>query len=54
MVHPAGAIAGRLIGILYVILAGMKEVGYLNVINALVKYGGYGTGGRHRLADDTR
>jgi solute:Na+ symporter, SSS family len=35
-----GAIAGGFIGILYVILAGMKEVGYLNVINAVVKYGG--------------
>lgn len=35
-----GAVAGGIIGILYVILAGMKEVGYLNVINALVKYGG--------------
>ena len=35
-----GAVAGGLIGILYVIVAGMKEVGYLNVINATVKYGG--------------
>ncbi len=35
-----GAIAGGFIGILYVILAGMKEIGYLNVINATVKYGG--------------
>jgi SSS family solute:Na+ symporter len=35
-----GAIAGGVIGILYVIFAGMKEVGYLNVINAVVKYGG--------------
>jgi len=35
-----GAIAGGIIGILYVIFAGMKEVGYLNVINAIVKYGG--------------
>jgi SSS family solute:Na+ symporter len=35
-----GAIAGGVLGILYVIFAGMKEVGYLNVINALVKYGG--------------
>jgi SSS family solute:Na+ symporter len=35
-----GAIAGGLIGIFYVIMAGMKEVGYLNVINAAVKYGG--------------
>ncbi len=35
-----GAIAGGIIGIFYVIMAGMKEVGYLNVINATVKYGG--------------
>ncbi len=35
-----GAVAGGVIGILYVIMAGMKEVGYLNVINAAVKYGG--------------
>jgi hypothetical protein len=35
-----GAIVGGVIGILYVVLAGMKEIGYLNVINALVKYGG--------------
>ena len=35
-----GAIAGGVIGIFYVIMAGMKEVGYLNVINAAVKYGG--------------
>lgn len=35
-----GAVAGDVVGILYVVLAGMKEVGYLNVINALVKYGG--------------
>ena len=35
-----GAAAGGVIGILYVVFAGVKEVGYLNVINALVKYGG--------------
>jgi SSS family solute:Na+ symporter len=35
-----GAVVGGVIGILYVALAGMKEIGYLNVINALVKYGG--------------
>ncbi len=35
-----GAIAGGVLGVLYVIFAGMKEVGYLNVINAVVKYGG--------------
>lgn len=35
-----GAIAGGILGVLYIVLAGMKEVGYLNVINALVKYGG--------------
>ena len=35
-----GAIVGGVIGILYVVFAGMKEIGYLNVINALVKYGG--------------
>jgi SSS family solute:Na+ symporter len=35
-----GALAGGVVGILYVILAGMKEIGYLNVINAAVKYGG--------------
>ena len=35
-----GALVGGVIGILYVILAGMKEIGYLNVINAAIKYGG--------------
>ena len=35
-----GALVGGAIGILYVILAGMKEIGYLNVINAAIKYGG--------------
>jgi SSS family solute:Na+ symporter len=35
-----GAFVGGVIGILYVVFAGMKEIGYLNVINALVKYGG--------------
>ena len=31
-----GAIAGAVIGIFYVILAGMKEIGWLNLINAIV------------------
>ena len=33
-----GAIAGAVIGIFYVILAGMKEIGWLNLINAIVMY----------------
>lgn len=33
-----GAILGAVIGIFYVILAGMKEVGWLNLINAIVMY----------------
>jgi solute:Na+ symporter, SSS family len=33
-----GAIVGAIIGIFYVILAGMKEVGWLNLINATVMY----------------
>ena len=35
-----GAIVGAIIGIFYVILAGMKEVGWLNLINATVMYVG--------------
>lgn len=33
-----GAIVGGVIGILYVILAGMKEIGWVNVVNATVMY----------------
>jgi len=33
-----GAIAGGIIGIFYVVLAGMKEVGWINLINAVVMY----------------
>lgn len=33
-----GAIVGAIIGIFYVVLAGMKEVGWLNLINATVMY----------------
>tara|TARA_R110000744_G_scaffold7340_5_gene25212 strand:- start:5234 stop:6751 length:1518 start_codon:yes stop_codon:yes gene_type:complete len=35
-----GAIAGGVIGIFYVVLAGMKEVGWINLINAVVMYVG--------------
>ena len=33
-----GAIIGGVIGIFYVILAGMKEIGYVNLINTIVMY----------------
>ena len=33
-----GAIVGGVMGILYVILAGMKEIGWVNVVNATVMY----------------
>ena len=33
-----GAIFGAVLGIFYVVLAGMKEVGWLNLINAIVMY----------------
>ena len=33
-----GAVVGGCFGILYVILAGMKEIGWVNLINAFVKY----------------
>lgn len=33
-----GAVAGAVLGILYVVLAGMKEVGVLNLVNAIVMY----------------
>lgn len=35
-----GAIVGGLLGVMYVILAGMKEVGWINLINAVVMYVG--------------
>ena len=35
-----GAIVGGAIGILYVILAGMKEIGWVNLVNAVVMYVG--------------
>ncbi len=33
-----GAIVGAILGIFYVILAGMKEIGWLNLVNAVVMY----------------
>lgn len=33
-----GAILGAFLGIFYVVLAGMKEVGWLNLVNAIVMY----------------
>ena len=33
-----GAIVGAFLGIFYVILAGMKEIGWLNLVNAIVMY----------------
>lgn len=33
-----GAIIGAIVGILYVFLAGMKEIGYVNLINAILMY----------------
>jgi len=35
-----GAVAGGVIGIFYVVIAGMKEVGWINLINAVVMYVG--------------
>jgi SSS family solute:Na+ symporter len=35
-----GAIVGAALGIFYVVLAGMKEVGWLNLVNAVVMYVG--------------
>lgn len=39
-----GSIIGGLIGIFYVIVAGMKEVGYVNMINTVVMYLGLAVG----------
>ena len=36
--YTAGAIVGGIFGILYVLLAGMKEVSWLNMINAVLMY----------------
>ncbi len=33
-----GAIVGAILGIFYVVLAGMKEIGWLNLVNAIVMY----------------
>ena len=33
-----GAVVGAILGILYVIFAGMREVGWLNLVNAIVMY----------------
>ena len=33
-----GAIVGGILGVFYVVLAGMKEVGWLNLVNAIVMY----------------
>jgi len=35
-----GAIAGGILGVFYVVIAGMKEVGWINLINAVVMYVG--------------
>lgn len=35
-----GAIVGGILGVFYVVLAGMKEVGWLNLVNAVVMYVG--------------
>ncbi len=37
---PVGAVIGGIIGILYVIFAGMKEIGWVNLINVVVMYAG--------------
>ncbi len=37
---PQGAIIGGILGILYVLLAGMKEIGWVNLINCAVMYVG--------------
>jgi len=37
---PTGAVVGGVLGILYVILAGMKEIGVVNLVNAVVMYVG--------------
>lgn len=39
-----GAVIGGMIGIFYVIVAGMKEVGYVNMINTVVMYLGLAVG----------
>jgi SSS family solute:Na+ symporter len=35
-----GAVVGGILGIFYVVLAGMKEIGWLNLVNAVVMYVG--------------
>ena len=35
---PKGAVIGGVLGILYVVLAGMKEIGIVNLVNATVMY----------------
>lgn len=35
-----GAVVGGLLGIFYVILAGMKEIGWVNLVNTIVMYAG--------------
>ena len=37
---PVGAVIGGCIGIVYVIFAGMKEIGWVNLINIVVMYAG--------------
>lgn len=37
---PTGALIGGVLGILYVILAGMREIGIVNLVNAIVMYVG--------------
>jgi len=37
---PTGAVVGGLLGILYVILAGINEIGIVNLVNAVVMYVG--------------
>ncbi|MBN7773196.1 sodium:solute symporter family protein [Clostridium aminobutyricum] len=33
-----GAVVGGILGVFYVVIAGMKEVGLINVVNAVIKY----------------
>ena len=37
---PTGAMVGGVLGILYVILAGIREIGFVNLVNAVVMYTG--------------
>ena len=35
-----GAIIGGILGLLYVLLAGMREIGWVNLVNSIVMYAG--------------